>query len=201
MANQKGNLIVLYGINNLGKTTQAKMLVEDLIIKMNKSAEYLKYAIYNLEPSGPLIANYLKGGNKYNFTPREFQLLQVLNRTQHEPTLKKKIQEGTWIVAEDYIGTGIAWGMATGVDKNLLYNMNSHLLKENLGILFEGDPFPKDLDKNNVHEASIETLEKVSKAFKEIAKDFNWHTINANQSIEEVQKEIQAIIKSKLIIL
>jgi thymidylate kinase len=198
MATKSGQFIVLYGINNLGKTTQAKTLVEDIIIKMGKEAEYLKYAIYNLEPSGPLINSYLRQGNPQNFTAREFQLLQVLNRTQYEPKLKEKIAKGTWVIAEDYVGTGIAWGMVAGIDKNLLYQLNAHLLKENLGILFIGEPFAESSDKNNAHEASFATLAKVNEAFKEIARDFGWFVINANRPKEEVQKEIMDIIKSKI---
>lgn len=198
---QKGQFIVFYGINSLGKSTQAKMLVENLIVKLGKNAEYLKYAIYNLEPSGILISNYLKEGNAYGFTAREFQILQVLNRTQYEPKLKEKLVKGTWVVAEDYIGTGIAWGMATGVDKNLLYNLNSHLLNENLGILFEGEPFLEALEKSNAHEKDPALLQKVAANFKQIADDFGWHKINANQPIEKVQEEIMAIVKSKLSII
>ena len=195
---QKGQFIVLYGVNNLGKTTQAKMLVENLIIKLGKEAEYLKYAIYNLEPSGSLINSYLRQNNPYQFSDREFQILQVLNRTQYEPTLKEKLNKGIWIIAEDYVGTGIAWGMVQGIDKNLLYQMNSHLLKENLGILFEGEPFQEALDKNNIHEQSPAKLAKVNETFKELARDFGWFTINANQSKDEVQQEIMNIIKSKI---
>jgi len=198
MNNQKGKLITILGSNNLGKTTQAKKLVEYLIINMNKSAEYLKYAIYNLEPSGPLINDYLRQRNDYQFTPREFQILQILNRTQYEPTLKAKIGKGAWIIAEDYVGTGIAWGMANGINKNLLYRLNSHLLKEDLGILFEGEPFPEDLDENNIHEIDMALLQKATQSFKEIAKDFNWHVINANQAIEEVHEQIVDIIKRKI---
>lgn len=198
---QKGQFIVFYGVNALGKSTQAKMLVENLIVKFGKNAEYLKYAIYNLEPSGILISNYLKEGNSYGFTAREFQLLQVLNRTQYEPRLKEKLSKGTWVVAEDYIGTGIAWGMATGIDKNLLYNLNSHLLKENLGILFEGEPFLESLEKSNAHEKDPALLQKVETNFKQIADDFGWHKINANQPIEKVQEEIMAIVRSKLSII
>jgi len=198
---QKGQFIVFYGTNALGKTTQAKMLVENLIVKFGKNAEYLKYAVYNLEPSGLLISNYLKEGNTNGFTPREFQLLQVLNRTQYEPKLKEKFDKGTWIVAEDYIGTGIAWGMATGIDKELLYKLNSHLLTEDLGILFEGEPFLESLEKNNIHEADLATLKKVSENFKLLADEFGWHKINANQPIEKVQEEIMAIVRSKLSII
>jgi thymidylate kinase len=193
-----GQFIVLYGVNNLGKTTQAKTLVEDIIIKMGKEAEYLKYAVYNLEPSGPLINSYLRQGNPNKFTDREFQLLQVLNRTQHEPKLKEKLAKGTWVIAEDYIGTGIAWGMVQGIDKNLLYQMNSHLLKENLGILFTGESFTESADKKNAHETNPATLAKVNEAFKEISRDFGWFTINANRPKAEVQKEIMDIIKSKI---
>jgi thymidylate kinase len=201
MANQKGRLIVFYGTNNLGKSTQAKLLVENLIIRVGKEAEYLKYAIYTLEPSGSLINSYLREKNPYTFSPREFQILQVLNRTQYEPKLLEKLNKGKWIVAEDYVGTGIAWGLATGIDKKLLYNLNSHLIKEDLGILFQGEPFPENLEKDNVHETDIALLGKVNTAFKEIARDFNWHIINANQPIETVTQEIADIIKSKLVYL
>ena len=198
MATQKGNLIVIYGANNLGKTTQAKMLVESLIIKFGVNAEYLKYAVYNLEPSGPMINNYLKEDNKYDLSAREFQMLHVLNRTQYEPTLLHKLEKGTWIVAEDYIATGIAWGMAYDIDKKFLYNINSHLKVEDLGILFEGEPFPEDLDKNNIHEADPAMLAKVTDNFKDISKDYAWHTLNANQTKEEVQENLLNIVKSKL---
>jgi len=202
MANeQRGKMIVLFGTNNLGKTTQAKLLVENLIIKMGKQAEYLKYGIYDLEPSGPLIADYLKSGNRYDFSQREFQLLQVLNRTQYEPTLKQKLDKGIWIVAEDYVGTGIAWGMAQGMDKDLLYEINKHLVKEDLGILFKGEPFKEGFDKENVHEKDPALLEKVAVSFEDIQKDFAWHTVNANQERPDVQEEIINIIKSKILTL
>jgi thymidylate kinase len=194
----KGQFIVLYGVNNLGKSTQAKMLVENLIIKLGKEAEYLKYAVYSLEPSGNLINSYLRQDNPFQFTDREFQLLQVLNRTQYEPKLKEKLEKGSWIIAEDYVGTGIAWGMVQGIDKNLLYQMNSHLLKENLGILFEGEPFKEGEDKKNIHEKNPARLAQVNQAFKEIARDFGWFTINANRPKEEIQQEIIDIIKSKI---
>ena len=195
---KKGKFIVLYGVNNLGKTTQAKLLVENLIIKLSQKAEYIKFPVYDLQPSGPEINNYLKQGNPHQFTAREFQFLQILNRTQFEPKLKEKLDNGIWIVAEDYTGTGIAWGMATGVNKNLLYTLNSHLLKEDLGILFEGEPFTETLDKNNIHETDPALLKKVEEIFKIISKDFGWQGVNANQTKEEVQEQILQIVKNKI---
>ncbi|MCX6743673.1 MAG: hypothetical protein NT116_05595, partial [Candidatus Parcubacteria bacterium] len=97
--------------------------------------------------------------------------------------------------------TGIAWGMVSGIDKNLLYKLNSHLLKEDLGILFQGEAFPEDLDKTNIHETNPAILTKVNEAFTEIAQDFGWHIIKANQSKEEVQAQIMDIINRKITII
>jgi hypothetical protein len=40
----------------------------------------------------------------------ELQLWFVLNRYQYEPELKKLLNDGYIVIAEDYVGTGIAWG-------------------------------------------------------------------------------------------
>ena len=106
-------MIVLYGVNNLGKTTQAKKLVERLHAE-SYSAEYIKYPIYDLEPSGPRLNAYLRRENPEHLTPEQAQLLYIENRTAYEPTLKAKLAAGVHIVAEDYTGTGIAWGVTKG---------------------------------------------------------------------------------------
>jgi hypothetical protein len=65
----------------------------DRLKKLGIHAEYLKYAIYDLAPSGPLLNDYLRKGNPHQFSPREFQLLQVLNRTQYQPLLQEKLEQ------------------------------------------------------------------------------------------------------------
>ncbi len=127
----KGKFIALYGINNLGKTTQAKKLVNYFKDKELK-AEYVKYAVYDLEPSGKLLNDYLRKGNPYNLSSREFQILQVLNRKQYEPILIDKLNKGINIISEDYKGTGIAWGIAAGVDETFMKYINKLLLEEDL---------------------------------------------------------------------
>ena len=116
------------------------------------NAEYKKYGIYDLEPSGPELDDYLRLGNHDNLSPREFQLVHIINRTQFEPKLKSKLNEGTWIIAEDYVGTGTAWGVGAGVDQAFLERMNSHLLKEDLAFLFDGERFSSGIEKVHKHE-------------------------------------------------
>jgi hypothetical protein len=65
----------------------------DRLKSLGLHAEYLKYAIYDLLPSGPLLNEYLRKGNPHDLSPREFQLLQVLNRTQYQPLLQEKLEQ------------------------------------------------------------------------------------------------------------
>ncbi len=164
----RGKLIVFYGVNNLSKTTQAKMLV-DYLNKNEKPAEYLKYAIYDLEPAGKLINEYLRGGNTYNFTPREFQILQYVNKINFEPILNEKLNKGINIIAEDYSGTSVAWGIGAGVDEKLLEYFYSFVRKEDLAILFDGERFTSSIEKNHKHENDLELTGRVRRVHLDLA--------------------------------
>ncbi|MEA2088256.1 MAG: hypothetical protein U9O55_00210 [Patescibacteria group bacterium] len=191
---KQGKFIVLYGINNLGKTTQAKLLVEKLN-KENIKAEYLKYPIYDLESSGKILNNFLRQKNSYDISPKEAQIIYVLNRTQFEPILKQKLKQGINIIAEDYIGTGLAWGVGAGVDQKFLEKINSRLLKEDSSILFDGERFNEAVEKNHKHETDENLTKKVRLAHLKFGKKYGWKKINANLSIEQIHKILWSIIK------
>jgi thymidylate kinase len=196
---EKGKLIVLYGINNLGKSTQAKLLVENLRA-LGHPTEYLKYPLYNLEPAGPMINGYLRGGNPFNLTSREMQMLHTLNRTQYQPELIAKLDAGTTIIAEDYVGTGLAWGIGAGVDENFLKTITKHLYKEDLAFLFDGERFLESIETGHKHENDHELMEKVRTTHQRLGAELGWHPIDANQSIENISEEILKIVKSLLVI-
>lgn len=186
MNNYPGKLIVLYGINNLGKSTQAKLLVEKLKTE-GFQAEYLKYPIYNLNPSGEIINDYLREGNFYNLHSREAQILYVLNRTQYQDTLISKLKAGIHIIAEDYKGTGIAWGLGSGISEVFLKSINSHLIDEDLVFLFDGERFTSAVEKNHKHETNNDLTNKVRWAHLKLKEEYGWIKINANLKIEEIQ--------------
>lgn len=195
--NKKGKLIVFYGINNLGKTTQAKMLV-DFLNKKKLSSEYLKYPIYNLKPSGKYINEILRGGKNQKISEEELQMWYTINRFQYEPFLKKKLSQDKIIIAEDYIGTGLAWGTAKKADLKWLEEINSKLLKEDLGILFNGKRFIAGKELKHIHEQSDDLMRCSKKTHLQLAKKYHWPIIDANQSIKEVHKNILKIISKNL---
>ncbi|HAZ28882.1 MAG TPA: hypothetical protein DCY48_03870 [Candidatus Magasanikbacteria bacterium] len=192
-----GKLIVIYGINNLGKSTQARLLVERLQREGHKT-QYLKYPIYDLAPSGHMLNQYLREDNPFGLSAREAQLLYVLNRTQAEPAIKKKLKEGIHIVAEDYIGTGLAWGIGAGVDEAFMKDINSHLLKEDLVFLFKGERFVSATETNHKHESDQALLECVAGVHERLGKEYGWIEIAANDPIETIAETLWATVRKTL---
>lgn|SRR3990167_3639466 len=195
--NYPGKFIVIYGVNNIGKTTQAKMLVDKLKAGGLK-AEYLKYPVYDLALSGIILDNYLRQGNTFNLTPREAQIIFAFNRAQYQAALKEKLSSGINIVAEDYAGTGIAWGLGAGVDKKFLKFINSYLLKEDLAFLLDGERFMAAAENRHRHENDNELTGKVRAVHLKLGREFGWIKINANQPIEKIHEQIWRIIFKKL---
>lgn len=194
MLNKKGKFIVFYGINNLGKSTQAEILIKTLK-KLNIKAEYIKYPIYNLSPSGPFINSVLRGGKKQKITEEELQMWCTINRFQYEPKLKEKLEKGIWIIAEDYVGTGLAWGWAKGADLKYLQILNRSLLKEDLAIWFYGQRFLEGKEKKHLHESNDKLMTICQKKHEILAKKYHWQKVSANVPREEIAQKIWQVIE------
>lgn len=192
----KGKMIVLAGINNIGKSTQAKLLVEKLK-EQGIEAEYLKYPIYDLEPTGPRLNRILREGAEKGISGQDLQTIFAQNRRDFEPTLKQKLESGIWMVAEDYTGTGIAWGVANGASLEFLEEINKDLFKEDLTILMDGERFLEAREQGHLHESNDELTNRCRKVHLELAKKYSWQIVNANQPIETVSKIIESIVERK----
>ena len=189
-----GKFIVIYGINNLGKTLQAKKLVERLLAE-GRSAEYLKYPLYDSEPTGHMINDYLRHGNPDNLSTREVQILYSLDRLYYQPTLLAKLNQGINIVAEDYCGTGLAWGIGNGVDEKFMRRINHVLKTEDLVFLFDGDRFSQAQEPNHKHENDETLVNKVRAIHSRLGQEFGWQKINANDTIENIHEIIWTAVK------
>ena len=192
----KGKFIVLYGINRLGKTTQSEIVSREIEVRNSVSVSRLKYPIYDLEPTGQRINAYLRKGNPENLTPLQHQELQLQNRLDYQPTLKEKLKSGLWILAEDYVLTGIAWGVASGVDESWLKKETEKLLREDLGILFDGEPFSYR-EGSHLYEGDDEITKRCREIHSRLAREFNIPVINANQLKEQVTQDVLKILTEK----
>lgn len=189
----KGKFIVIYGVNNLGKTTQVRLLTKYLR-QRGKAVEYVKYPIYALKPSGVFINEYLRLGKHRGITAEQFQLWCALNRLQFEPRLKRWLDHGIWVVAEDYKGTGIAWGTAAGADLNWLEMLNQPQLEPDTDILLDGERFGSGKEARHAHEHNDDLIQKSRKIHLKLAKKYDWQVVDSNQPVEKVHQDIVKLI-------
>lgn len=187
--------IAIYGINNIGKTTHSKRLVARLK-KLGKDAFYIKYPVYGQKPSGHLINRILRGKGGQKISEEELQLWFVLNRYQFEPKLKKMLKAGKIVVAEDYIGTGIAWGAAKGVNIASLENMNKFLVQPDLAIFMDGKRALEAREKKHIHEQNDALAQRCQQVYRKLAKKYGWKSIVVDRDPDVTAARIWTIIQS-----
>lgn len=192
---QRGKLIVVYGMNNLGKTTQVKRLCQHFQ-GQGLDVRYLKYPIYTLPPTGPLLNGYLRKGQLRHLTPFQIQELYTQNRRDFQPTLEELLEQGVHVCAEDYTGTGLAWGTIFGADKQALLGLNGGLLAPDLEILFDGERFTSGREAGHAHEdRSQEEWQRGRAVHLELAREFGWRIVQANGTYEEVTTRLVEAVR------
>lgn len=190
---KKGLFITIYGINNIGKTTHAKRLVQKLTEAGHK-AVYVKYPVYDIEPTGPFLNQVLRSARQQTVSEEELQLWFVLNRAQFQPTLEKWLSEGIIVVAEDYIGTGIAWGTAKGADQTWLTELNKFLIQEDFALFLDGERTMQAIEKTHIHETNNDLIYRCEKVLRSLAEKNKWHTIMIAPSKQETAEKVWSVI-------
>lgn len=190
-----GKLIVLYGVNNIGKSTQQRRLAEALQ-QRGHEAVLRKSPNYDSQ-SGKLINGFLREGKPVG-SKTELQLWMAINMHQDKGPIQELCSQGKSVVLEDYWGTTIAWGVAQDVPRELLDIMVSGLPAPDVSILLHGKRFLKAREAGHIHESNPERANRVSKELLALADEFGWHKIDANQSVDEVYRAIMTVAEKEL---
>ena len=197
---EKGKFIAIYGINGIGKTTQVERLVEYLQ-SQGRNAVRLKYPVYDLEPEGPFIYKYLRDPefrSANEISTDELQQKYVDNRRRYEPALKERLAKGEWIVAEDYIGTGIAWGLTWGGNLEYLEEINRGLLSPDVEILMHGERFSTAIEKDHRNEMAADRIQVCKNFHLLLAGRYGWRIVGASGTPETVAVDIRKALVGML---
>ncbi|MDP4008186.1 MAG: hypothetical protein Q8P68_03250 [Candidatus Peregrinibacteria bacterium] len=185
--------IAIYGVNNIGKSWHAKNIVERLKA-LGAKAVYIKYPIYDIEPSGTFLNKTLRSGEPQKITEEELQTWYALNRFQFEPSLKQMLAENDYVVAEDYTGTGICWGYTKGASLDWLESLNSQFIKPDFSILMYGERKTSAAEVGHLHESHDELLNKAEETLNMLSEKYDWKRVLKDDNYEVTKQRFWDIL-------
>ena len=188
--------ITIYGINNIGKTTQVKLLQENLE-KQGYSVFSLKYPIYDIDPSGGFLHTVLRS-RKQTISEAELQMWFALNRYQFQEKLAHFLANYDVVLAEDYSNTAVAWGSCKGLDQTWIETINSKLTQPDLQILIHGERSLETVEKGHIHEHQHDLSQQVADKLMQMANKQGWQIIQRQAKIQETQALLLSCIESRL---
>lgn len=207
----KGKLIVIEGIDHVGKTTLSRGLAEELKATwMNFPARSTFY--------GKLIDSWLRGlweakastafPELDNVNAAVFQALQTCNRLECVPTIEHLLLTGENIICDRYWPSGVAYGCADGLDKRSMVTLHRTLPYPDLFILLDA---PLDVIKSRAgakldryeslpveYHATVQTNYQLLFREQAASSPWVWTTVNAGGTIDEVQALLQQTVRRHL---
>lgn len=200
MSKSKGFFVCVEGLDASGKTTQAKLLTENL---RRKGFD----AVYTTEPSsgqvGRLIRSFVL--NREDRVPIELEaLLFAADRVDHvKGEIKPLLKQGKVVVCDRYVYSSLAYQGATGLDVEWIEYVNRFALRPDQAILLD---VPTDVvlgrlkRKKTVMENKL-NLDKVRQVYLMLAKDGRLTLLDGNsrrgEVAEEVFQTVSKVLKAK----
>ena len=223
----KGKLILIEGTDCSGKETQSNLLIEKL---KKESIRIEKFSFPNYSsPTGKIIGGpYL--GKKYicdgwfpegapNVDPKVSALFYAADRLYNIDKINFLLENGVNVILDRYVFSNMAHQggkIEDEKERNEMYewleNLEFNLLnlpKPDIGV-FLHMPFECSLElkKNRDEELDQNELDKnhlinAEKAYKEVAKKYDFYTIECNEkerikTIEEINEDLYNYVISKI---
>lgn len=197
MSGRKGLFIVLYGPSGVGKTKQLDLL-EEKLRRMGIPCKRIEYPVYTLGEAGPKLQKII-----WHKSPRlpeeEMQELFAQNRRDFEQTLNNWIESGVTVIAEDYKGTGIVWGVTRGIPLEKSEKINAEFRDPDISIFIDG---PRRVDpvegEGQIYNQDEEEWYRARKNYMLMADKYGWVRVGGDAPILTVAGRIWAVIRPVL---
>ncbi len=190
-------IIAVEGGDQAGKKTQTMMLAKAL------RSQKIKTTIFNFPDYrttiGKEINSYLQGKRK--FSPEIIHYLYALNRWEKLDEIKKAAVENSILIMNRYYHSNLVYGIANGLDKKWLQNLDAELPKTDLVILLDvsqNESFSRKKSKRDRFEKNKQFSKKISQIYRKLAKTYRWKIVNASGTKDDVHKKILETIFQKI---
>lgn len=190
---KKGVFICIEGLDASGKTTQARLLVEEL---NRRGFE----AVYTTEPSRGETGRFIRKRvlQREGRVPSVVEaLLFAVDRIDHvEREIKPALEEGKIVVSDRYLYSSLAYQGAVGLDLNWIREINRLVLVPDLAIYIDVPPetvFERIRRKRTVME-DLQTQKKVREVYLGLVKAGTLVYVDGNRPAVEVSKDILSVV-------
>jgi dTMP kinase len=189
---KRGAFICIEGLDASGKTTQARLLVEEL---RRRGFE----AEYTTEPSrgkiGEFIRTYILQRDKRVPSVVE-ALLFAVDRADHVERKIKPALQGKIVISDRYVYSSLAYQGAAGLDLKWIEEINRLAIPPDLAIYIDVPPevVVKRIKRKKSVMERLRVQEKVREVYMKFVKEGRLTLINGNRPVEEVAKDILAVV-------
>ncbi len=190
-------IIVIEGGDQAGKKTQTALLAKALKQRKIKTATF-SFPDYTT-PIGKEIAKYLNGKRK--FPPQVIHCLLAANRWEKLNEILAAQSKNSVLIMNRYYQSNLIYGLANGMKRKWLENLDTGLPKADLVILLDvtqRESFSRKKINRDKFEKNEEFLQKISKIYRTIARNQHWKIIDASKPKQEIHKDILKVFTKKI---
>jgi dTMP kinase len=190
-------LICIEGIDASGKATQSKILYNRLN-DAGFDCELLAFPDYRT-PVGLNIRAYLNG--EISMSPAVRQLLYTANRWERFGDMVNWLKLGRFVVVDRYVPSGLAYGLANGLDLDWILAIEKGLPVPDLVVVLD---VPVEVTAKRFRRARDEYerqesyLKKVRECYLSLARRFDWCVVKGEMPIEEVSENIWSLVLERI---
>ncbi len=192
-----GFLLVIEGIDAVGKKTQSQLLVSRF------KQKHLKTKLFSFPdyatPIGKEIRAFLTGTR--NYPPELIHILFAANRWEKHAELRNMLGEGSNVIVNRYTESNLVYGKANGLSLEWLANLEKGMPKSDLVIVLDAPPVllasRRSVNKD-VYESNLRLQETVRSIYRELARKFRWAIVNSTENVETVHKRVLKVVSAEI---
>lgn len=189
-------IIAIEGVDQAGKGTQSRMLVGRLRGD-GIGAELFSFPDYDT-PVGRQIRGYLNRPGEIDL--KRLHTLLAENRREKFPAIRRALDEQRTLVMDRYYESNVAYGMASGLEREWLYGLDSEMPRPDLVILLDisaEESFRRKKERD-AFEADRRRMERVVQTYRAEAEAGGWFVVDGSKGPDAVHAEIVNMVLGSL---
>ena len=183
-------LIAFEGLDQSGKETQARLLVEALRAD-GRRVETLSFPDYETA-IGREIGEALAGRREYGADV--MQLLYIANRFEKKPQMLEWLAAGAVVVCDRYVASSVAYGEAQGLVAACLAEAQRYLPQPDLTFVLDIAPdiaAARKRTNRDRYERDLDLLARVRDSYRRQAAQPRWVLVDGERAKDVIAAEIR----------